>query len=114
MERHGALERCEMNVRSLTPSQEHKANIHRAAIQKCYTASIRRLRRWLDEKARDQPMTATDIISDLEIKRSTWQKLVHQGQTPPIARIGTAQRIRLNAFHASLEQRANQPSVNPE
>ena len=65
-------------------------------------------------KAQDQLMTVADVIAAMGISRSTWQKLVRQGQTPPIVKIGTVQRVRPDTFHAWLELRENQQTINPE
>ncbi len=53
-------------------------------------------------------MTVADAITAMGISRSTWQKLVKQGATPPIVRIGAVQRIRREAFAAWLHQREGQ------
>ena len=52
-------------------------------------------------------MTVADVIAEMGISRSTWQKLVTQGKTPPIVRIGAVQRIRRDAFKAWLGQHEN-------
>lgn len=56
------------------------------------------------EKARYEILTVGDVIAAMGISRSTWQKLVTQGKTPPIVRIGAVQRIRRDAFDAWLGQ----------
>lgn len=62
--------------------------------------------------AQDQLMTVANVISEMGISRSTWQKLVTQKQTPPIVRIGAVQRIRRNAFEAWLGQHENAAAEN--
>jgi predicted DNA-binding transcriptional regulator AlpA len=47
-------------------------------------------------------MTVADVIADMGISRSTWQKLVSQGRTPPSLKTGTVQRVRGEAFAAWL------------
>ena len=37
------------------------------------------------EKTQNQLMTVADVIAAMGISRSTWQKLVAQKRTPPIA-----------------------------
>lgn len=64
------------------------------------------------EKAHDKLMTVTDVISEMRISRSTWQKLLAQKQTPPIVRIGAVQRIRRNALEAWLAQHENKTLEN--
>lgn len=59
----------------------------------------------MTEQAQNQLLTVADVISSMGISRSTWQKLVTQKQTPPIIRIGTAQRIRRDALDAWLIER---------
>lgn len=54
-----------------------------------------------------QLMTVADVISEMGISRSTWQKIVAQKQTPPIVRIGAVQRIRRDAFEAWLAKQEN-------
>lgn len=54
-----------------------------------------------------QLMTVADVISEMGISRSTWQKIVAQKQTPPIVRIGAVQRIRRDAFEAWLANQEN-------
>lgn len=49
-------------------------------------------------------LTVSDVIAAMGISRSTWQKLVKNGETPPIVRIGAVQRIRRDAFEAWLGQ----------
>jgi predicted DNA-binding transcriptional regulator AlpA len=60
----------------------------------------------------DQLMTVADVISEMGISRSTWQKLVTQEQTPPIVRLGAVQRIRRSAFEAWLAQQEDAPAGN--
>ena len=50
------------------------------------------------EKAQNELLKVADVIAEMAISRSTWQKLVTQGKTPPIVRIGAVQRIRRDAF----------------
>lgn len=50
------------------------------------------------KEAQDTLMTVADVIAAMGISRSTWQKLVSTGKTPPIVRIGSVQRIRRDAF----------------
>lgn len=50
-------------------------------------------------------MTVTDVIMAMGISRSTWQKLVSEGKTPPIIRIGAVQRIKQESFDAWIGQR---------
>ena len=57
-------------------------------------------------------MTVADVIAAMGISRSTWQKLVSQGQTPPIVKIGTVQRIRQDAFQAWLGQHETATDLN--
>lgn len=59
-----------------------------------------------------QLMTVADVIAAMGISRSTWQKLVNQGQTPPIVKIGAVQRIRQDAFQAWLGQHETATSLN--
>jgi excisionase family DNA binding protein len=49
-----------------------------------------------------QLMTVADVIAAMGVSRSTWQKLVSKGRTPPIVKIGAVQRIRREAFEAWL------------
>lgn len=49
-------------------------------------------------------LTVADVIAAMGISRSTWQKLVAAGKTPPIVKIGAVQRIRHDAFEAWLQQ----------
>ena len=51
-----------------------------------------------------QLMTVADVIAAMGISRSTWQKLVSQGKTPPIVRIGAVQRIKRDSFAAWIGQ----------
>lgn len=62
--------------------------------------------------AQDQLMTVANVISEMGISRSTWQKLVAQKRTPPIVRIGAVQRIRRDAFEAWLGQHENAAAEN--
>lgn len=57
-------------------------------------------------------MTVADVISEMGISRSTWQKFVAQKQTPPIVRIGAVQRIRRDAFEAWLDRHENAAAEN--
>lgn len=59
------------------------------------------------EKAQTELLKVADVIAEMGISRSTWQKLVTQGKTPPIVRIGAVQRIRRDAFKAWLNQHEN-------
>jgi len=59
------------------------------------------------EKAQNKLLRVADVIAEMGISRSTWQKLVTQGKTPPIVRIGAVQRIRRDAFKAWLNQHEN-------
>ena len=59
------------------------------------------------EKAQNELLKVADVIAEMGISRSTWQKLVTQGKTPPIVRIGAVQRIRRDAFKAWLNQHEN-------
>ena len=59
------------------------------------------------EKAQNELLKVADVIAEIGISRSTWQKLVTQGKTPPIVRIGAVQRIRRDAFEAWLAQHEN-------
>lgn len=60
----------------------------------------------------DQLMTVANVISELGISRSTWQKLITQKKTPSIVRIGAVQRIRRDAFEAWLSQHENAAAEN--
>jgi len=62
----------------------------------------------------DQLMTVTDVIAAMRVSRSTWQKLVTQGGTPAIIRIGAVQRIRRDAFEKWLTKHENQSLDMPE
>jgi excisionase family DNA binding protein len=64
------------------------------------------------KKPQDRLMTVADVISEMGISRSTWQKLVTENQTPPIVRIGAVQRIRRDAFEAWLGQHENAATKN--
>jgi excisionase family DNA binding protein len=57
-------------------------------------------------------MTVANVISEMGISRSTWQKLVAKKRTPPIVRIGAVQRIRRDAFEAWLGQHENATAEN--
>ena len=59
------------------------------------------------EKAQNELLKVADVIAEMGISRSTWQKLVTQSKTPPIVRIGAVQRIRRDAFKAWLDQHEN-------
>ena len=52
-------------------------------------------------------MTVADVIDVMGISRSTWQKLVSEGKTPPIVRIGAVQRIKRDSFDAWISQNEN-------
>ena len=56
------------------------------------------------ENTQNELLKVQDVIAEMGISRSTWQKLVTQGKTPPIVRIGAVQRIRRDAFRAWLNQ----------
>jgi excisionase family DNA binding protein len=56
------------------------------------------------KQASHQLMTVANVITEMRISRSTWQKLVAQKGTPPIVKIGAVQRIRRDAFEAWLGQ----------
>ena len=62
------------------------------------------------EKAQNELLKVADVIAEMGISRSTWQKLVIQGKTPPIVRIGAVQRIRRDAFEVWLGQHENAAS----
>lgn len=59
------------------------------------------------EQAQNQLMTVANVIDVMGISRSTWQKLVIEGKTPPIVRIGAVQRIRRESFDAWIGQHEN-------
>lgn len=59
------------------------------------------------EKTQNELLKVADVIAEMGISRSTWQKLVTQNKTPPIVRIGAVQRIRRDAFKAWLNQHEN-------
>ena len=59
------------------------------------------------ELAQNQLMTVADVIEAMGISRSTWQKLVSKGKTPPIVRIGAVQRIKRDSFDAWIGQHEN-------
>lgn len=52
-------------------------------------------------------MIVGDVIAAMGISRSTWQKLVNQGKTPPIVRIGAVQRIKRDSFDTWIGQHEN-------
>ena len=52
----------------------------------------------------DEMLTVTDVINELRIHRSTWQKLVSAGDIPTIVKIGNVQRIRRGALREWLKQ----------
>ena len=52
----------------------------------------------------DDLLTVSEIINELRIHRSTWQKMVTAGSTPPIVKLGNAQRIRYGSFRDWLKQ----------
>ena len=62
------------------------------------------------EKAQNELLKVADVIAEMGISRSTWQKLVTQGKTPSIVRIGAVQRIRRDAFEVWLGQHENAAS----
>ncbi|MDB5243570.1 MAG: hypothetical protein JWP57_4195 [Spirosoma sp.] len=64
------------------------------------------------EKSQDKLMTVADVISAMGISRSTWQKLVSEGRTPPIVRIGAVQRIKRDTFDAWIGQHENAATNN--
>lgn len=66
----------------------------------------------MTQSAQVQLMTVTDVISEMGISRSTWQKLVTENQTPPIVKIGAVQRIRRDAFEAWLGKHENKTLEN--
>ena len=53
-------------------------------------------------------LTVAEAIAMMGISRTTWQKLVTRGDTPPIVRIGSTQRIRRESLDAWL--RSNETS----
>ena len=63
------------------------------------------------EKAQNELLKVADVIAEMGISRGTWQKLVTQGKTPPIVRIGAVQRIRRDAFKAWLNQHENAAAI---
>ena len=63
------------------------------------------------EKTQNELLRVRDVIAEMGISRSTWQKLVAQGKTPQIVRIGAVQRIRRDAFKAWLSQHENVAAV---
>lgn len=52
----------------------------------------------------DELLTVPEIITELRIHRSTWQKMVTAGNIPPIVKLGNAQRIRYGAYRDWLKQ----------
>lgn len=60
----------------------------------------------------DTLLKVSDVIAAMGISRSTWQKLVSSGQTPPIVRIGHVQRIRRDAFTEWLAKQESRASRN--
>lgn len=56
-------------------------------------------------KAQDVLLRVADVIAVMGISRSTWQKLVRTGQTPPIVRIGKVHRVRRGALTEWLEKK---------
>jgi hypothetical protein len=46
----------------------------------------------------DDLLTVTEVVTELRIHRSSWQKMVNAGTTPPILKIGNTHRIRYGAF----------------
>lgn len=65
----------------------------------------------MNEQTQNQLMTVGDVIETMGISRSTWQKLVSEGRTPPIVRIGAVQRIKRDSFDAWIGQHENAVSV---
>lgn len=63
------------------------------------------------EKTQNELLKVADVIAEMGISRSTWQKLVTQNKTPPIVRIGAVQRIRRDAFKAWLNQHENAAAI---
>jgi predicted DNA-binding transcriptional regulator AlpA len=63
------------------------------------------------KKANEQLMTVADVIAEMGICRSTWQKLVAQERTPPIVKIGAVQRIRRESFKAWLADNETKASA---
>ena len=63
------------------------------------------------EKTQNELLKVADVIAEMGISRSTWQKLVTQKKTPPIVRIGAVQRIRRDAFKAWLNQHENAATI---
>ena len=51
----------------------------------------------------DDLLTVPEVIAELRIHRSTWQKMVKNGEAPPIVKIASAQRIRYGAFREWLK-----------
>jgi len=64
------------------------------------------------QETQDTLLTVADVIAAMGISRSTWQKLVSAGQTPPIVRIGSVQRIRRDAFAEWLAEHENIRAAN--
>lgn len=63
-------------------------------------------------ETQDTLLRVADVITAMGISRSTWQKLVSTGQTPPIVRIGQVQRIRRDAFTAWLAKQEDRTDTN--
>ena len=63
------------------------------------------------EKTQNELLRVRDVIAEMGISCSTWQKLVAQEKTPQIVRIGAVQRIRRDAFKAWLSQHENIAAV---
>jgi excisionase family DNA binding protein len=57
----------------------------------------------MNEPTKDELMSVADVIQEMGISRSTWQKLVAQKATPAIVRIGKVQRIRREALSVWLQ-----------
>jgi predicted DNA-binding transcriptional regulator AlpA len=62
-------------------------------------------------KAQNQLMTVADVIAEMGISRSTWQKLVAQERTPPIVKVGAIQRVRRESFETWLAENETQASA---
>jgi excisionase family DNA binding protein len=52
----------------------------------------------------DDLLTVTEVVTELRIHRSTWQKMVNAGTTPLILKIGNTHRIRYGAFFAWIKE----------
>jgi len=60
----------------------------------------------------DDILTVDEIVTELRIHRSTWQKMVRAGTTPPIVKLSNAQRIRYGAFREWLKQQEATPAAS--